>query len=178
MEVRDCGSPCFICMFFFLQFVSQEELSTEGCRCPHCQTLFSYKESLDNHLNNSKVFCHEDTTNKPYQCLECGRSFTRQWTLDRHRETFHSEIERETFTCPREGCDMVFQTSHERPFKCSKCGKTFQSSDGLKLHMDSVHKEDQGSSVRIAPPLSHGSPHSRDTRRSSIKNNNDSDSEL
>ena len=83
----------------------------------YCQTLFSSKESLDHHLN-SRIggfgFCLEDNTNKPYQCREdrCGRGFTRRWILDRHMREIHHSGERETFTCPREGCDMVFKSSH------------------------------------------------------------------
>ncbi|XP_056409235.1 uncharacterized protein LOC130324639 isoform X2 [Hyla sarda] len=56
---------------------------------------------------------------EPFECKQCGKTFTRHFTLLQHR--------------------MIH--TGERPYSCKECGKTFRDNGYLKVHMRSHTKE-------------------------------------
>ncbi|XP_015273701.1 PREDICTED: zinc finger protein 436-like [Gekko japonicus] len=80
---------------------------------------------------------------KPYNCLECGKRFSRQTTLTSHQRIHTGKEPMKAYKCFQCGKYfryksqlLVHQRIHtgEKPFECSECGKKFSQSGNLQQH--------------------------------------------
>ncbi|XP_063702075.1 zinc finger protein Xfin-like [Culicoides brevitarsis] len=127
-------------------------------RCAHCETRFSDKQFLENHLMQEHfphLAVHGAEKKKfrlpeePVKCKECDKSFSRQY-IKAHMTRAHSK-EKNIFTTNKafncELCGKFYLTSatfknhlkthlpdEKRPFKCSHCAKGFYSLATLVEH--------------------------------------------
>ncbi|XP_038602679.1 zinc finger protein 397-like [Tachyglossus aculeatus] len=77
---------------------------------------------------------------KPYKCIECGKSFRRKSYLKYHQSAHMGE---RPFLCNECGKSFTRNSSlknhrlihtSESPYKCRECGKSFKTSSGLMKH--------------------------------------------
>ncbi|XP_010190909.1 PREDICTED: zinc finger protein 14 homolog, partial [Mesitornis unicolor] len=77
---------------------------------------------------------------KPFKCLECGRSFTRRSSLAAHYRTHSREKRFRCLECgksfTRSSTLTVHRWTHmgEKPYQCSECGKRFCVRSKLVRH--------------------------------------------
>lgn len=87
-------------------------------------------------------------TQKPYKCLECGKSFTQKTRLNSHQSVHTGE---RPFSC--QICGKLFSRQdncarHERfhsgvkPYRCETCGKCFTALCNVKIHQE-IHRRGQ-----------------------------------
>ncbi|XP_034267873.2 zinc finger protein 506-like [Pantherophis guttatus] len=77
---------------------------------------------------------------KPYKCVECGKSFKNNGQLTSHKRIHTEEKPYKCRECGKKfrGCSNLI--SHrkihigEKPYKCMKCGKSFTYSNSLTSH--------------------------------------------
>ena len=139
------------------RFKGKEDHSTEGAYCSSCNTLFTTKGDLEEHLaKGTAEGCRgrkgeartPAAASSSYSCEDCPKMFTSISHLNRHRQSVHLK---KVHPCTEEGCPKTFtradylqrhiKTIHEgaKPFKCWRCGVSFSRKESLKQHEESVH---------------------------------------
>ncbi|XP_053136935.1 zinc finger protein 436-like isoform X2 [Hemicordylus capensis] len=77
---------------------------------------------------------------KPYKCLECGKSFSKSGNFILHHRTHTREKPYECVECGKSfitrGDLNIHHRSHigEKPHKCMECGKSFSQRGNLLIH--------------------------------------------
>ncbi|XP_075527766.1 uncharacterized protein LOC142559949 [Dermacentor variabilis] len=118
--------------------------------CKVCPSKFCRKESLDRHQQlhvRGADICH---------CLECGKSFTRTKTLQRHLRWHKVEKPYPCHLCPARFTKKPNLDSHvlihmgEKPHKCPVCDKGYAWRQSLGLHMRRLHRGVETTTVASA----------------------------
>ncbi|XP_078243707.1 zinc finger protein 18-like isoform X1 [Pogona vitticeps] len=121
---------------------------------PECATNISPKSALEIHetfqcLENGKssqqraslIFPQGTDTEKPFKCVECGKSYSHSTYLLSHLRTHTGEKPFRCLECGRCFSHNTYLVSHmkthtgEKPFKCLECGRCFSHSTYLVSHM-------------------------------------------
>ncbi|XP_061100720.1 endothelial zinc finger protein induced by tumor necrosis factor alpha-like isoform X2 [Conger conger] len=103
----------------------------------------SFEESPD-HLKDNKFQQGALAEERPFSCVQCGKSFAKLHYLKGHHRVHTGE---KPFACER--CEKRFSYHHqltmhrrihtgEKPFVCGQCGKRFTQSSHIKRHQ-AVH---------------------------------------
>ena len=136
-------------------------------KCQHCSRRFFHTGTLKNH---EKVHAraeerHQqeqdtgikptagqkmaDSDNKPYKCLECGKSYSYPCELKRHEPVHTRERNFKCQHCSRRFFHTGTLKNHEKvharaeerhqqeqgkPYQCKECNKCFSNSGNLKHH--------------------------------------------
>ncbi|XP_070599907.1 zinc finger protein 253-like isoform X1 [Erythrolamprus reginae] len=114
---------------------NEEYMCRDGWK--HCNSSFTASSSGNVSLTSHKMI---QTEEKPYKCLECGKSFRRSSQVTSHK-WIHTG--KKPYTCTE--CGKTFTqkgnlNSHkrihtgEKPYKCTDCGKGFCENASLIKH--------------------------------------------
>ncbi|XP_026548402.1 zinc finger protein with KRAB and SCAN domains 7-like, partial [Notechis scutatus] len=77
---------------------------------------------------------------KPFKCIECGKTFTRSNGLAIHKKIHTGERPYKCMECEKTFAQKRHLFFHkmihtgEKPYECMECGKTFTQSSGLRSH--------------------------------------------
>jgi len=91
-----------------------------------------YRKNLKDHLATH-------SSERPYSCEECKKSFASKSSLEKHIPThtkpFHCDQCSKTFALKRNLKNHQQTHSGERPYSCDQCSKTFGLKRSLKIHV-------------------------------------------
>ncbi|TRY98259.1 hypothetical protein DNTS_021343, partial [Danionella cerebrum] len=95
-------------------------------------------------MTSTPVSAMTQSSEHPFQCLDCGKSFKWLSRLAHHLRSHNNERPYRCNLCPKafkgSSALLYHQRSHsgEKPYKCDDCGKAFKRSSLLQIHR-SVH---------------------------------------
>ncbi|XP_053158316.1 gastrula zinc finger protein XlCGF57.1-like isoform X2 [Hemicordylus capensis] len=101
-----------------------------------CKSSFNWRVKLGEKPMHKKI----ERGEKPYKCLECGKSFNRNSNLRKHLIIHTGEKLFKCLECGKSFSRKSYLTKHERihtgekPFKCLECGKHFIRNSDLTKH--------------------------------------------
>lgn len=118
--------------------VAGSGVTDKSLQCNVCHKVFMQKNAFQNHLRSH---VKDSTSDGPFQCNYCSKSFTVPARLTRHYRTHTGE---KPYKC--EYCDKPFSVKEnlsvhrrihtkERPYKCDVCERAFEHSGKLHRHM-------------------------------------------
>uniref|UniRef100_A0A8C4TN02 C2H2-type domain-containing protein n=1 Tax=Erpetoichthys calabaricus TaxID=27687 RepID=A0A8C4TN02_ERPCA len=136
--------PCPLCPKSFptqIRLVRHKRtvhISERKFKCNICGMSFKKQVHVKNHLRTH-------TGERPYQCSECGKTFssltfTQSSNLQQHRLSHSSTAPFScsecgaTFTRPSKLASHRYQHTGELPYKCSECDRSFLKKRLLELH--------------------------------------------
>lgn len=154
-DSRTSGNFCEICSKAFktekfLQIHNSMHHKTQTFECPICNKLFTFKHSLDRHMNA----VHEDKRDFKCEVENCERAFRSKYELNQHRNKIHQEMKNfEQISC--DVCDKICSSrknlyAHKKyvhegirwgsgEFKCKFCLEVFDSKYKKSKHWYQVH---------------------------------------
>lgn len=151
------GEKPFICSVCGKGFASKTELSLHQSRVHHicsvCSECFTDVTVLNEHLQGHVEEGTLDPTStlfretvKSFGCMECGRNFRKNASLQLHISTVHrGEKPYKCSVCEKSFIDRSSLNVHmryhvgEKPFICSVCSKGFVRKADLSRHQKLVH---------------------------------------
>ncbi|OXA45042.1 PR domain zinc finger protein 5 [Folsomia candida] len=110
-------------------------------RCTLCEKEFKLGMQLEQHIPTH-------TTEKPYNCATCGKSYALRGNMIRHEKTHLQKSARDKLQCTvcfatllRDSLQGHIRVVHEnrRNYPCTFCDKRFPKSSELKRHVDQKH---------------------------------------
>ncbi|XP_071515273.1 uncharacterized protein [Panulirus ornatus] len=113
--------------------------------CNVCTLLFGTQKELNYH----KKKLHKDE--KCFVCEECGKSFQRRTSLQKHAINWHESNSAigpfKCELCPKKFIRRIYLTNHklrmhglDKKFLCQVCGNKFMTQNSLMAHME-VHND-------------------------------------
>ena len=126
-------------------------------KCSQCDQEFTRKDTMTRHKKEihrlANVNHHYSENNcidqrahyiRPYQCINCGKKFKRNYNLERHRRMAHEKKEAmknlECIECKNMFSDKkslkhhVLETHVNKMYKCDKCEKIFTKQSNQHRH--------------------------------------------
>ncbi|KAG0722149.1 Zinc finger protein 454 [Chionoecetes opilio] len=113
--------------------------------CNVCTLLFTTQKELNYH----KRKMHKDE--KCFVCEECGKSFQRRTSLQKHAINWHESSSAlgpfKCDLCPKKFIRRIYLTNHklrmhglDKKFLCQVCGNKFMTQSSLMTHME-IHND-------------------------------------
>lgn len=160
--------PKYICDYCDVVFkkastrqVHIEKHHGDTVACKDCKVVFATAESY--RLHNNRGVCIAKPKTK-HVCDQCGRSYTNQSNLLKHKRIKHPSMSLPLFKCI--ACDKGYNTEawlerhiaskhkkkkkkqrndddDEKKYECSKCPKVFNTKFNLQRHEAGVHEIDK-----------------------------------
>ncbi|XP_053158296.1 zinc finger protein 154-like isoform X2 [Hemicordylus capensis] len=127
------GSPASQHGELHITTIQEKKEKAEKTLCPFKRRSVCSKSSLQ---PQGKMH----TVEKPYRCLECGKSFSHRASLTSHQRIHTGEKPYTCLECGKSFSRSTGLTSHQRihtgekPYTCLECGKRFRHSPNLTLH--------------------------------------------
>ncbi|XP_044278617.1 zinc finger protein 2-like isoform X2 [Varanus komodoensis] len=109
---------------------------------------FQLIRKILNSESKNKAHAKIHTLKKPYKCLECGKSFSRNTHLTSHQRTHTGEKPYACLECGKSFSHKTNLTCHQRthtgekPYTCLECGKSFRQKKSLIEHQR-IHTGDK-----------------------------------